>query len=388
MLYSIFMLNIKKYQYFFVLGTNPELSFAEIAIVLGIKEKRLISKDLLVFESETEIIPEKLIKKLGGIIKIGVFHEELDKPSELDLQLSLAKIASKAKGAGGEGKFCFGISAYGESLQKPLVLGLELKKYFREQGLSCRFVTSREPQLSSVVVTQNKLIGKGIELVIAKKDGKVLVGQTLAVQDFKDLSKRDYGRPARDDESGMLPPKLAQIMINLADLRSDRAVILDPFCGSGTVVTESMLMGYTDIIGADLSPKAVSDTRENVNWMRKRYGLEMANVKVINRNVINLSKVIKAGTVDAVVTEPYLGPQRGLKNIQGVISELEYLYSEALKQFDLILKKNGRVVMIWPVFYGENYIKPKLGNFTKVFSILYGRSGQKVFREVVVLDKK
>lgn len=388
MLYSIFMSDSKKQQYFFVLGSNPELSFTEIATVLGIKEKKLITKEILVLETENEIIPENLIKKLGGIIKIGIFHEELKNPNSLDLQLSLAKIASKAKGANGDGKFCFGISVYGEAIQKPLVLGLELKKYFREQGLSCRLVTSREAQLSSVVVTQNKLIGKGIELVIAKKDGKVFVGQTLAVQDFKDLSKRDYGRPARDDESGMLPPKLAQIMINLAGLRSSEATILDPFCGSGTVVTEAMLMGFQNIIGSDLSPKAVSDTRENVNWMRKRYDLERANIKIINRNVVNLSKVIKAETVDAVVTEPYLGPQRGLKNIPLVVENLEELYSQALAQFDLILKPGGRVVMIWPVFYGENHIKPRLGNFTKVYSVLYGRSGQKVFREVVILDKK
>jgi tRNA G10 N-methylase Trm11 len=382
------MSNSNKHLYFFILGSNPELSFAEIATVLGIKEKRLITKELLVLETENEIVPENLIKKLGGIIKIGIFHEELDNPDQLELQLSLAKIASKAKGASGEGKFCFGISAYGESIQKPLALGLEVKKYFRDQGLSCRLVTSREPQLSSVVVTQNKLIGRGIELVIVKKDGKVLVGQTLAVQDFKDLSKRDFGRPSRDDESGMLPPKLAQIMINLAGQKSLEATILDPFCGSGTVVTEAMLMGFQNLIGADLSPKAVSDTRENVNWMRKRYDLERANIKVINRNVVNLSKVIKASSVDAIVTEPYLGPQRGLKNIPLVIAELEDLYTQALRQFDLILKPGGRVVMIWPVFYGENHIEPRLGNFTKVYSVLYGRSGQKVFREVVVLDKK
>ncbi len=388
MLYSIFMLSQRKQLYFFVLGSNPELSFAEIATVLGIKEKRLVSKELLVLETENEIVPENLIKKLGGIIKIGIFHEELDNPDQLELQLSLAKIASKAKGANGEGKFCFGISAYGEALQKPLALGLELKKYFRDLGLSCRLVTSREPQLSSVVVTQNKLIGKGIELVVAKKDGKVLVGQTLAVQDFKDLSKRDYGRPARDDESGMLPPKLAQIMINLAGLQSFEATILDPFCGSGTVITEAMLMGFQNLIGADLSPKAVSDTRENVNWMRKRYDLERANIKIINRNVINLSKVIKAESVDAVVTEPYLGPQKGLKNVELVIDNLEDLYSQALKQFDLILKPGGRVVMIWPVFFGKQHIEPKLGNFVKVYSVLYGREGQRVFREVVVLDKK
>lgn len=382
------MPNSKKQLYFFVLGSNPELSFAEIAAVLGIKEKRMIGRELLLFETENEIIPENLIKKIGGIIKIGIFKEELNLPDQLELLVSLAKIASKARGADGSGKFNFGISVYGEALEKPLALGLELKKYFREQGLSCRLVTSREAQLSSVVVTQNKLIGKGIELIIAKKGAQVFVGQTLAVQDFKNLSKRDYGRPARDDQSGMLPPKLAQIMLNLAGLESLNATILDPFCGSGTVITEAMLMGYQNLIGADLSPKAVSDTRENVNWMRKKYELERANIKIINRNVINISKVVKASSVDAIVTEPYLGPQRGLRDVPGIVENLEELYALALQQFDQVLKPNGRVVMIWPVFFGKHYLQPRLGKFTKVQSTLYGRSGQKVFREVVVLERK
>ena len=379
----------KKQLYFFVLGSNPDLSFAEVAAVLGISEKRLIGKELLLFETENEIVPENLIKKLGGIIKIGLFQEELMSPDQEELLECLRKIALKGRSAEAEGKFCFGLSVYGEALPRQLAIGLELKKYFREQDISCRFVTSREAQLSSVVVTQNKLIGKkGVELVIAKNGSQVFVGRTLAVQDFKNLSKRDYGRPARDDESGMLPPKLAQIMLNLAGLTSVEATIIDPFCGSGTVVTEAMLMGFQNIIGADVSPKAVSDTRENVNWMRKQYGLERANIKIINRNVVNLAKVIKASSVDAVVCEPYLGPQRGLKNIRAVVSELEELYSLALKQFNQILKPSGRVVMIWPVFFGQEHINPYLGNFAKIQSIIYGRPGQKVFREVVVLEKK
>ena len=60
---------------------------------------------------------------------------------------------------------------------------------------------------------------------------KGFLGQTLVVQPFKVLSKRDFGRPARDDHSGMLPPKLAQIMINLARRNDDISTktILDPF---------------------------------------------------------------------------------------------------------------------------------------------------------------
>ena len=123
----------------------------------------------------------------------------------------------------------------------------------------------RSPTLSSVVVEQNKLTtAQGAEIVIVQFDKKLFLGKTIAVQPFKELSFRDYGRPARDDYSGMLPPKLAQIMLNLSGAKP-ADTILDPFCGSGTILTEAMLMGYQDLVGSDVSSKAIEDTGKNIN---------------------------------------------------------------------------------------------------------------------------
>jgi hypothetical protein len=47
----------------------------------------------------------------------------------------------------------------------------------------------------------------------------------MALQDFESYSKRDYGRPARDPRTGSLPPKLAQILINLAEPNKILAVV-------------------------------------------------------------------------------------------------------------------------------------------------------------------
>ncbi len=389
-------------KYFFVLGTNTTLSVAELNSVLDLKTAQLLAPDFLILETNEEINPERLIKYLGGIIKIGIIKSET---AEKDLLSKITELASNKKAESPEGKFNFGISSYGQKEFNKKDLGLKLKKHFKEQNISSRFVVSREKTLSSVVVTQNKLLRRGIEIILIKTDDKVLIGETVTVQPFKDLSKRDYGRPARDDLSGMLPPKLAQVMINLAQIKEDD-LIVDPFCGSGTVLSEAMLGSYKNLVGSDSSLKAIENTRENIEWIRDSYQLESNKIKLLVKNVLDLSKFIKNDSVDAIITEPYLGPQRGRIDFKEVIDNLEQLYSQAFQEFSKVLKPKGRVVMIWPVFYGSKLINPDHNGFkiinplpehlvdnefikiTKRNTFIYGRPKQKVYREIVVLERE
>jgi tRNA G10 N-methylase Trm11 len=391
-------------KYFFVLGTNAALSVAELAAAVDIKKPRLLAADFLVAETEREINANDLIKKLGGMIKIGRISAEVGIKDTPALTAAVRETATR-KQVATDSKFNFGFSDYGTRSFDKKDLGLKLKKYFSEKGISSRFVISREKTLSSVVVTQNKLIGKGIEIVLTADGDQVLIGETLTVQPFKDLSRRDFGRPARDDLSGMLPPKLAQIMINLAQINSENAVIIDPFCGSGTILSEAALMGYKNLFGSDISFKAVEDTRKNLSWTKELYKINDCRVKLAVKNATDLSKFIKSGYADAIITEPFLGPQRGMIAFKNVISNLEELYSVALSEFRKVLKPQGRVVMIWPLFYGQKPITPRYDGF-KILdmvpeelkdsqfikknsrpTIIYGRTGQKVYREIVVLEK-
>ncbi len=392
-------------KYFFVLGTNTALSIAELAAVVDFSNPRLIAADFLVVESPREIMAESLIKRLGGIIKIGRIEAEMKSGDEVRLSKAIKQIAVGRQLSGSGSKFNFGFSDYGKRAFNKKDLGLKLKKQFTEENISSRFVISREKTLSSVVITQNKLLKNGVEIILAGEGDNVLVGSTLAVQPFKDLSLRDFGRPARDDQSGMLPPKLAQIMINLAQVTDHNAVLIDPFCGSGTVLSEAIIMGYKHLFGSDISLKAVDDTRTNVSWTKELYKIEDVKMKLFVKSATDLSKFIKGDSVEAIVTEPFLGPQRGMINFKTVISNLEELYSKSIKEFHKVLVPGGRVVMIWPMFYGQRPMTPDYSGFKMVNklpeslrtsqfikkenrdTILYGRPGQKVYREVVVLEK-
>ncbi|MBU4455292.1 methyltransferase domain-containing protein, partial [Patescibacteria group bacterium] len=388
-------------KYFFVLGTNPTLSIAELSAVFGLNNKntecptgRLASENVFLIESNKAIDGSALIKKIGGTIKIGIINQEAlqfgGQAGIKDYDGIKNNITEMLKDEQPEGKFKFGISYYGKAKFNIKPLAMEIKNYLRERGISCRWVTSREPTLSSVVVEQNKLIGKGIEIVLIESEGEVLIGRTLAVQPFKELSFRDYGRPARDDYSGMLPPKLAQIIINLAALpplrmgvRGDlfaapegEVSLLDPFCGSGTILTEAMLMGCKNLIGSDISPKAIQDTEKNTQWIKTKFqvspvahraaGQASFKFQLFNKSAIELSKFIKPNSAHAIVTEPYLGPQRGAHDINKTIKELENLYGKALAEFKKVLKKDGRVVMTWPIFritHNAQRITPDLSGF-------------------------
>jgi len=421
--------------YFFILGNNPTLSMAELLAVFRLKDAqstqrpfgRWVSRNVFILETDKKIKALEIIKKLGGTIKIGAISCALSPGNKEQINENIKKIINNKEK---QGKFKFGFSYYGLDKFNFKPIGMETKKYLKAKGVNSRWVTSREPTLSSVVVEQNKLINKGIEIVLIENNKKMLLGQTLAIQPFKELSLRDYGRPARDDYSGMLPPKLAQIMINLARPSGTLSlarrgkeddynqVILDPFCGSGTILTEALLMGYRNLIGSDISLKAVSDTEKNIGWIKKKFEISASKFQLYNKNAVELSKFIKPNTVDAIITEPYLGPQRGKINIKKTTKELEKLYSASLAEFKKILRPNGRVVMVWPAFVKTMagkpafaktsagklvFINPDLNGFkiinlipeylqkhpaiklTVRNTIIYGRAGQRVWREIIVL---
>jgi tRNA G10 N-methylase Trm11 len=411
-------------KYFFVLGNNPALSAAEITAVFGAEGKiKLLPGGLLLLENPATDT-KKLISRLGGTIKIGTISAEANRHRNEEVKEKILKmIETDLAEKGANGKYCFGFSYYGRSGLPVFQIGLEIKKVLKQKGLSCRLVTSREKTLSSVVVEQNNLTTRGIEIVLIEEAETIYIGKTEAVQAFKELSFRDFGRPERDDASGMIPPKLAQMMLNLSQKsplltkEGTKEVLLDPFCGSGTILMEAALMGIKNIIGSDISEKAVDDTKKNTEWLKKNFqsfprpelGTKaIFNLQLFNISATEISQKIKPLSVDAIVTEPYLGPQRGGHNIQKTIQQLESLYADSLKEFTKILKPGGRVVMIWPVFTGRgahqwDFLNPDISGWqiinplpenlrqkllaTRRGTIVYGRSGQKVYREIVILKK-
>ena len=393
-----FSVKVKDMKYIFILGNHPSLSLAELLTVFS-TDIELVNNNIAILDTKKDINASQIIQNLGGTIKIGLVIKENSKDFAYDSKKIVLGLCKKGE------KFSFGLSCYGDNNIYVKNLGINIKKALKNEGFSIRFVESKEKVLSSVIVEQNKLLKKGIEIISFKYKGQIFLAKTLAVQPFKSLSFRDFGRPARDDRSGMIPPKLAQIMINIATGGNRDIKILDPFCGSGTILSEALLMNH-NVFGSDISKKAIEDSQNNLEWIKEKYDIQNS-YELLQINATEISKII-IDKFNAIVTEPFLGPQRGQIDIKKTIIQLNKLYSQSIEQFLKILNKNGRVVMVWPVFVqsGKKYfLNPDIKDFKianifekqmfddKLYStqrqtMIYGRQGQKVLREIIILDKK
>ena len=369
----------------FILGRMPDLSRAELDAVLLDSSLYPLAPDVLRFDRAVDD-PQTLISKLGGTIKIGAVIAATTAPETV-----ADDIVAPARG---KGKINFGLSWYHSHvpLRQQLAFGLTVKKILRQRKISCRLVTSHEAQLTSVVVRTNHC-----REYLVLPDGSL--ARTIAVQDFSDFTKRDVGRPHRDLKSGTLPPKLARMMVNLARLPL-KGTLLDPFCGSGTILTEAAISGIAEADGVDISAKAVSESRENLLWAGKHYQTAAtARWSVRQGDARQLTTVVQQKKFDAVVTEPYLGPplsgRETRSRLKEIIDELSTLYLAAFNQFRLVLKPNGRVVFVMPMFMHVKAMMPMsvsgdipaLGFTRQLGPLPYFRDDQRVRRQLYVWSK-
>lgn len=312
--------------YLYILGREKALCLAE----LESKDKNI---ELI---TEHIAVSKKLfdINNLGGTIKVG----EIIANSVANVNELQKEIVNYSKGINLETKFNYGISYYGNSKINFNQIGIKLKKELKSLGLKPRFVMPAEGTiLNAASIKHNKIFPEGREFIVVQLKDKILLAIGKSFQDIDMYSKRDYEKPCRDRKVGMLPPKLSQIMINLAnpDLKS---IVYDPFCGSGGLLMESSLMGY-DSLGSDLSDDMTICAKKNIDWFLDNFDTK-GTVEIIKSN--DATKLKYPNKRYAVVTEGFLGinflskPTKQLIDEQ--VSSLKYLYLAFFK--NLLLQEH------------------------------------------------
>lgn len=291
--------------YLFVLGRNPGLSRAELTPfcdeVLYDAEKSLLIAENIRFENPRNIPrePEQLfLDRFGGTIRFGEIIGELRSPIEVK-----NKIFHTAQNEKSEGKIHLGISAWGcgRSFLKSFLP--ELKDKFKNQGRNCRIVNAPGQSLDSGKIFGEKLLRKGFEFLVWKKGDSFLLAKTVANQNLRNYTLRDREKQFRDSKMGMLPPKLAQILINLADPQWNQTII-DPFCGSGTINIEAAIMGF-QTIGSDIEERQVTESQKNFDQMAEKFRYEEKSGQFVVTDALQFP--FQKYDQGVVVTEGFLG---------------------------------------------------------------------------------
>jgi tRNA (guanine10-N2)-dimethyltransferase len=122
----------------------------------------------------------------------------------------------------------------------------------------------------------------------------------------------------------MLPPKLAQLIINLAsgpipetalqsicDIPATEPIprpildqtVLDPFCGTGVILQEALLMGYS-VYGSDLEQRMIDYTRANLQWLPDHFSVNTEGTRLEKADATDHSWQLP---IHLVASEVYLG---------------------------------------------------------------------------------
>ena len=359
--------------YLAVLGRQTQISLVELVALF--KNVKQISANLAVFDSDFE--PD--ISRIGGSLKLAV---------KLDIS-PLEYLADFP-----DGKITFGISDYSKktSLKQVNLDAMKLKKILVRHGRSVRVVSSKDVVLSTATSLHNGLSGKNlhkVELIKNEKDWYRVIG----VQDIDAYARRDQARPARDAKVGMLPPKLAQILINLCGPLEPGAVVLDPFCGTGVVLQEALLMGYR-AYGTDISERIINFSRKNLEYFKfKNYELEVGDATNFQWQP----------PIDAVACEGYLGKPMSKIPTEMELKEQKQVCKEIilgfLKNLSSQIKIKTPVVMAIPAWLRSDGKYSRLEIIDEIENmgynvenksregLLYFREGQIVARDIIILRK-
>lgn len=392
----------------FFLGSNPALSAQEVLAYLqrhGVSYTNYNNQNGLLRVSIPEKISPEIIKHLGGTIRITediCSWKAMPTPEALlDALDPLPK------------KWVVGLGVYGLS-QNIRKLGVELKKSARARGSRLIFIEPRGGYLlNAAQVTFHALTQRpNAEIIIQKTDGEFILTRTLAIQDIASYELRDTSRPVRDAKVGMLPPKLAQIMINLAlpQILPNNHAIYDPFCGMGTILQEAYLMGIP-AYGSDESEKMLAASGKNLDHIERHFSVDVRRRPEVFMHDVRNNNIppILAGKNLTIITEPYLGaPQKApLSPAQAVdfAKTVRPLYRTFFVNMRTILQPGDRLLILFPAVRvrnkGEESFTPLHRAFLdEVTSIgyrkqqlipqedipLYARPGAYVAREITLWE--
>ena len=396
-----------KLKKFSVIFANGELSRLELITVL----RKLGTEHRIESYEESFCILEandlvKTAKYLGGTFKIGEIVAEAQ-----DENLFIGKLYATKMFEWLDEKASWGLSLYGinNNLDPDFVQDVQNVLGEKIRGAGARKAKKVLPDITSVnegirelssgIVAEKNVI----DVQLLKSKESLFLASTIATIPSTSFQERDLKRPYQNSTIS-LSPRIARMLVNLTMLNEGQR-LLDPFCGTGTILMEAAVLNI-NVIGFDKDSQKIKGTWQNINWLRDAGRISKnVHAKLQRRDARDL-RFFDRDSIDAIATEPILIPP--LKRFPSEEEAKDMLldsfktYREFLRSAEYVLKRNGKIALVIPyirlstrkkagfdveqLLEGINLQMAKLNGFTFPILARYTQD-QKVIRGVLLLEK-
>jgi len=174
------------------------------------------------------------------------------------------------------------------------------------------------------------LRGFAVEVRVDVVDGHCAVAVQLTRKALSNRYERAFAPRVA------LRANVAYACLRLGGIGADTERLLDPFCGSGTLLLEAgALLPDTALHGSDRQEQAVEGARRNL----AAAGLA-DRAELRQSDALSLERIYPAGSFDAIVTNPPYGARLG----RGI--RFGPFYIDLLTQTHHLLRPGGRLVVL------------------------------------------
>jgi tRNA G10 N-methylase Trm11 len=213
------------------------------------------------------------------------------------------------------------------------------------------------PIFPHVLIKYGLLSEDRAEIIFGFTEEGLYLGRTLTCDDPSFKQKVDEERPFKEYRSSV-SPKLALIMLNFLNLFEERGKkkVLDPFVGNGTIPLFAIIEDF-QIYGSDKEDLKVKSTLRNVIWLLEELEEKIPyplQDRFVTLEITQLTTHFPQNFFDGIATEPELAPfftnPPYYEEAQQLITrDIEPLYQAIFEQAHYLLKPHARLVLIAPI---------------------------------------